>query len=141
MLVAGYAVKAVPVESPLLPELIHEAELYTKLVRLQNVGILPRVKSTGYLLAGTHFGFAMELLGSNLAALTPQQRRSFKERAMTSLAALHDAGFLHGDVRLENFVTAPGGRVVLIDLGFARPATAAEDMNTELEQLTALFQE
>jgi serine/threonine protein kinase len=43
-----------------------------------------------------------------------------------ALAALHGAGFLHGDVKPDNIHLTPDGTVVLIDLGFAhRPGENA----------------
>ncbi|HEY2894493.1 MAG TPA: serine/threonine-protein kinase [Pirellulales bacterium] len=37
-----------------------------------------------------------------------------------SLEALHDAGWMHGDVKPENILVSPSGHATLIDLGFAR---------------------
>ena len=37
-----------------------------------------------------------------------------------ALRALHDAGWLHGDVKPENIMTGPSGHATLIDLGFVR---------------------
>lgn len=37
-----------------------------------------------------------------------------------ALAALHEAGWMHGDVKPENIHVSPGGHVTLLDLGFAR---------------------
>jgi serine/threonine protein kinase len=43
-----------------------------------------------------------------------------------ALAALHRAGFLHGDVKPDNIYLAADGRAVLVDLGFAhRPGENA----------------
>ena len=38
----------------------------------------------------------------------------------TALAALHQAGWLHGDVKPQNIIVGPEGHATLIDLGFAR---------------------
>ncbi|NIM08970.1 MAG: protein kinase [Planctomycetales bacterium] len=37
-----------------------------------------------------------------------------------ALIALHDFGWLHGDVKPENILVAPDGHATLLDLGFAR---------------------
>jgi serine/threonine protein kinase len=139
LLIANHAVKAVPIGSSLLPELKHEANMYDKLTKLQNLGFLPRVKATGDLFMGSYYGFAMEVLGPNLGSFLPESRLVFKEQAVQCLSALHEEGYLHGDIRLENFVTAPGGRVVVIDLGFAQAIANVEDQHAEMEQLLALL--
>ncbi|NUQ63769.1 MAG: serine/threonine protein kinase [Pirellulales bacterium] len=41
-------------------------------------------------------------------------------QAAEALAALHDAGWMHGDVKPANILVAPLGHVTLLDLGFAR---------------------
>jgi serine/threonine protein kinase len=47
-------------------------------------------------------------------------------QAAEALAALHRAGFLHGDVKPDNLRLTAGGAAVLIDLGFAhRPGENA----------------
>jgi serine/threonine protein kinase len=47
-------------------------------------------------------------------------------QAAEGLAALHRAGFLHGDIKPDNLLLIPGGAAVLIDLGFShRPGENA----------------
>jgi eukaryotic-like serine/threonine-protein kinase len=44
-----------------------------------------------------------------------------------ALAALHRAGFIHGDVKPENICLVDGGTAILIDLGFAhRPGESGD---------------
>jgi hypothetical protein len=51
--------------------------------------------------------------------------RSFGSQLAEALAALHGAGFAHGDVKPENVRIGADGRAVLLDLGFAlRPGAA-----------------
>ena len=47
-------------------------------------------------------------------------------RVARGLAAMHAAGWVHGDVKPENVRLDAEGRAVLVDLGFARPAGADE---------------
>lgn len=53
-------------------------------------------------------------------ALPEPQLRRAAQRIATALAALHAAGWVHGDLKPENLRMDEDGRVVLIDLGFAR---------------------
>ncbi len=46
--------------------------------------------------------------------------RSVGEQLAGALAALHDAGLVHGDLKLENVRLDSEGRAVLLDLGFTR---------------------
>ena len=41
-------------------------------------------------------------------------------QAADALRALHEAGWLHGDVKPDNLLVAPDGKTTLIDLGFTR---------------------
>src|SRR5262245_7196159 len=48
-----------------------------------------------------------------------------------ALAAVHSAGFVHGDVKPDNVHVAPGRTVMLLDLGFAhRPGEIVELLGT-----------
>ncbi len=88
--------------------------------------------------------FAMELVeGQTLRALleasgsVPEpQLRSIMAQTSGALHALHEAGYVHADVKPENIRITPQGRVVLMDLGFARrvgpAATPASEPGAEL---------
>lgn len=45
-----------------------------------------------------------------------------------ALAAVHNAGLLHGDVKATNVMRAEGGRIVLMDFGAGRHIPAADDI-------------
>jgi len=72
--------------------------------------------------------FVMELVeGESLraviersGALPEPQVRSIAAQVAGALGALHAAGYVHADVKPENIRLTPRGRVVLMDLGFAR---------------------
>jgi serine/threonine protein kinase len=74
----------------------------------------------------TYF-LVMELLGGE--SLRRQLRRDYRLRladalwiarqTADALAALHRAGFVHGDVKPDNIRVAEAGRAILLDLGFA----------------------
>ena len=52
-------------------------------------------------------------------------------QAAEALAALHAAGWLHGDVQPDNLLVSPQGRATLIDLGFARRLDGEESVGDE----------
>ncbi|MCU0878831.1 MAG: serine/threonine protein kinase [Pirellulaceae bacterium] len=54
------------------------------------------------------------------------QSLSITRQLAEALAALHDAGWLHGDVKPENVRLAPSGHATLIDLGLARVLGSTE---------------
>ena len=58
-------------------------------------------------------------------ALPEPRVRSIGKQIAGALAALHGAGYLHGDLKPENIRLDAEGRAVLLDLGFARPLLAA----------------
>jgi serine/threonine-protein kinase len=73
------------------------------------------------------FYFVMPLLDGvtledHLAAgpIDAAQALWIARQAAEALAALHQAGWRHGDVKPANLLVAPTGHVTLIDLGFAR---------------------
>ena len=58
--------------------------------------------------------------------LDPAEAVWLARQTAEALAALHRAGFLHGDVKPDNLRLTTGGSAVLIDLGFAhRPGENA----------------
>ncbi|MEZ4236969.1 MAG: serine/threonine-protein kinase [Myxococcota bacterium] len=69
--------------------------------------------------------FTMELVTGARPDLTqrhaPDAIESLAVQVLDGLAALHGAGLVHRDVKPSNLVVEPGGRVVLLDYGLARP--------------------
>ena len=69
--------------------------------------------------------FAMELISGSAVHLLLAERRRFDVMgtllAVVSIVAhLHKNGIIHNDIKLENLILTPQGRVVLIDFGNAR---------------------
>jgi serine/threonine protein kinase/tetratricopeptide (TPR) repeat protein len=71
-------------------------------------------------------GFSLRDQLDNLGALPEPQVRAVLERLAGALAALHNSGYLHGDIKPDNVRLDGQGRAVLIDLGFAQEI-ASED--------------
>jgi serine/threonine protein kinase len=59
--------------------------------------------------------------------LAPRQAARIGTQAASALAAIHNAGYVHGDVKPDNLHLRPNGSAVLLDLGFAhRPGDDEE---------------
>lgn len=80
-------------------------------------------------------GIWMEFIkGRNLDQIVKEQGPMSAQEATLvgldmsrALAAVHGAGLLHCDVKAQNVVREPGGRLVLMDLGASRTAPGAND--------------
>ena len=66
-----------------------------------------------------------QLLDEAGGALAEPRVRSILARAAQGLAALHGAGWMHGDIKPENIRLDERGDAVLLDLGFARRLDAS----------------
>ena len=104
------------------------------LARLDHPGLV-EILAVGRLTDGRPY-FAMELLeGRDLerhilgrGRLTPAEALSVLSPVCEALAAAHDAGVIHRDVKASNVFLAEDGRVVLLDFGIAKlTGTAAAD--------------
>ncbi len=69
-------------------------------------------------------GLDLRRLLSDSGAIPEPMVRSIAVRLSGALAALEEAGYLHGDLKLENVRLDAEGQAVLIDLGFVRPLGA-----------------
>jgi len=56
-------------------------------------------------------------------ALTPEQALTILDPMLEALAAAHNAGFVHRDVKPENILISDDGRVKVTDFGLARAVT------------------
>jgi serine/threonine protein kinase len=101
---------------------------------LEEARLLARIRHTNVVtvhgadISEGRVGIWMELVrGKTLSELQEQQGLSSPREASLiaidlcrALAAVHAAGFIHGDVKAQNVMREDGGRIVLMDLGIGR---------------------
>jgi tRNA A-37 threonylcarbamoyl transferase component Bud32 len=66
-------------------------------------------------------GETLEQLLARGGVLGADEARAIGVAMCQALAAIHQAGLRHGDVKLANIMRERGGRIVLLDFGAARP--------------------
>jgi serine/threonine protein kinase len=59
--------------------------------------------------------------GETLSTNTKLDAKNTFRQILQAVNHLHEAGYAHGDLKLENALMTEGGSVKLIDFGFARP--------------------
>ena len=131
-----------------LDELRHERAVYDILVELQGHGI-PKLVCHGYI-EGLIFGLGFSWCGRVPDRLDQRQAKVL----MGTLAAIHERGVVHQDIRRENIVVDEGtGDPSIIDFSLARcrgevvegraPEDEAawwqEDVEVEMEQMERLI--
>lgn len=99
-------------------------------VRHRNV-----VRSIEYIRGASFLGFTMEYLSGGTLAGLIERKGAFSVREALAvvldiacgLKAIHDAGFVHCDVKPENVLLSASGRAKIADLGIAQPNFFAGD--------------
>ena len=123
------AVKLEPIKSNHSPHLHHEARLYSYISRdVVTVGV-PRLRWYGP--QGEYNVMVMDLLGPSIEALFEFCGRSFDfktvymivEQIIHRLEFMHSMGYLHRDIKPDNFVMGldrKAHHVYVVDLGLAK---------------------
>jgi hypothetical protein len=129
------AVKLLPVEKTGRPEivdaLLREGEM-TARVRNENV-----VTIFGVAHHDGAVGLSMELIEGKTYSelikeqgpLSPEEAALVGARLCEALAAIHHAGFIHGDIKAQNVMRQVGGRIVLMDLSSGSRRTGAPHLD------------
>jgi serine/threonine-protein kinase len=71
--------------------------------------------------------------------IPPGEFFSIATQCCEGLQAAHEKGIIHGDIKPENIMLAPGGRVKILDFGVARRAWSSQpgDATKTMETMTA----
>jgi serine/threonine protein kinase len=91
-------------------------------------------KGSGYILS-----YSVPFLNTRFQhSLTQSERLEFFYKTCLKVKALHDAGFCHGDLKLENIGEDTDGNIILFDTGNTLPAAVNEQSQSETID-TSLF--
>jgi tRNA A-37 threonylcarbamoyl transferase component Bud32 len=114
--------------------LINEAKTLMVLSPLWDVTV-PRLLAYGPYTDSTYAVIVSWIEGRPLEGGDSRLLRS----AAAALQSIHRRGFLHGDVKLANFVVDDKSRVFCIDFGFSERCDDDEAYRREQRQLRACF--
>ncbi len=111
---------------------VREARSTARLSHPHVVGVFDQGEDDGTLFLAMEYvpGHTMRDLVRDHAPLPPARALALLEPVLSALAAAHQAGFVHRDVKPENVLLTDDGRVKVADFGLARAVTTATNTAT-----------
>lgn len=115
-----------------LDRLAREAKAAARLSHPHVVGVLDQGIDgrTAYLVMEYIPGHTLRDVINGKGALPPRLALALIDPVVEGLAAAHQAGFIHRDVKPENVLIADDGRIKVGDFGLARAVTASTSTGT-----------
>jgi eukaryotic-like serine/threonine-protein kinase len=111
---------------------IREARSTARLSHPHVVGVFDQGEDDGTLFLAMEYvpGRTLRDVIRDQGPLSPARALALLEPVLSALAAAHDAGFVHRDVKPENVLLTDDGRVKVADFGLARAVTTATSTAT-----------
>jgi eukaryotic-like serine/threonine-protein kinase len=111
---------------------IREARSAARLAHPNVVGVFDQGEDDGTLYLAMEYvsGCTLRDLLQDEGPLSPARALSLLEPVLSALAAAHDAGFVHRDVKPENVLITDDGRVKVADFGLVRAVSTVTSGTT-----------
>ncbi len=111
---------------------IREARSTARLAHPHVVSVFDQGEDDGTLFLAMEYvpGRTLRDVVRDQAPLPPAHALALLEPVLSALAAAHDAGFVHRDVKPENVLITDDGRVKVADFGLVRAVTTATNTAT-----------
>jgi len=111
---------------------VREARSTARLAHPHVVSVFDQGEDDGTLYLAMEYvpGRTLRDVVRDQAPLTPAHALALLEPVLSALAAAHDAGYVHRDVKPENVLITDDGRVKVADFGLVRAVTTATNTAT-----------